>query len=70
MPADGVSSVAIGTSDVLTSGCWYHWHCPQGCCPSQRIFLRLHSTQALLVDIRLEPDDRPDFPESLPSAGC
>lgn len=40
------------------SGCWYHWHCPHGWVPSQRIFLRRHSTQALLVDMRRAPAAR------------
>jgi len=49
------TTLCAGFEYPQASGCWYHWHWPHGWVPSQRIFLRLHSTHALLVDIRREP---------------
>lgn len=62
------TTLCAGFEYPHASGCWYHWHCPQGCEPSQRILRLLHSTHALLVDMRRDPGGRDGLPEASMSA--
>jgi hypothetical protein len=62
------TTLCAGFEYPHASGCWYHWHWPHGWVPSQRIFRRLHSTHALLVEMRREPAVRVGLPATLSSA--